>query len=845
MTEAPIASPGWEAASGRGVTAVLGPTNTGKTHLAIERMMGHESGMIGLPLRLLAREVYDRVVARKGPAEVALITGEEKIVPAAPRYYISTVEAMPLDISVDFLAIDEIQLAADAERGHVFTQRLLSARGTTETMLLGSATMQPSIRALLPGANFVNRPRFSKLSFAGPKKITRLPRRSAVATGDQRYLRLQLFSTASPGDIDGDGLDDITEWNSLGSSNPFNPARTVTSVHGRLALPVADTYQDLAHRDNFPGAADVQEVKFVIFDIHTDTPDLYFVDSNRYQYHSSFAQGIGRYPNNSAFSRDTYFTNVNRKNVAGSIVYHPNYLGPDGRLGLYTVEYWPSDPVAFRFVETTFEMISASMPFLDGQLAYHPASDTQEDIYEQESNLYAASAVVSISTDDLFGALTYNGLHTGSSYGRLKVITGAETLSIRDIVIFVNIPNDLTHVAGIITEDPQTPLSHINLKARQNDTPNAFIEDASNHPDIAPLIGQNVYYEVGPDGFTMRAASQSEVDNYFDSIRPSTPQIPVRDLSETAIEPLSAIRFADADAFGSKAANLAQLRTILPTLTPDGFAIPFYFYDEFMKYNGFYSVINTMMADSVFQNSPAIREARLETFREQLKDGVLPPWMTAALTDLQSQFPAGTSIRARSSTNNEDLEGFNGAGLYESYTHHPDEGHFSKTAKQVWSGLWTYRAFEEREFWRIDHGIAAMGVLVHPNFSDEEANGVGVTKNIFIPGPGWDGHYVNVQVGENLVTNPPPGSIPDEYIISNLTFDNELELQYIRHSNLIPEGETILSREQALELEDAMNRLHNHFRPLYGSPSGFAMEIEFKLDSVGELAIKQARPWVE
>ena len=264
-----------------------------------------------------------------------------------------------------------------------------------------------------------------------------------------------------------------------------------------------------------------------------------------------------------------------------------------------------------------------------------------------------------------------------------------------------------------------------------------------------------------------------------------------------------------------------------------------------MKYNGFYAVADAMMADVVFQSSPAIREARLDTFRDQIRDGLLPPWMTTALGELQDSFPPGTAIRARSSTNNEDLQGFNGAGLYESYTHHPDEGHFAKTARQVWSGLWTYRAFEERDFWRIDHKIASMGVLVHPNFSDEEANGVGVTKNIFIPGPGWEGHYVNVQIGENLVTNPPPGSVPEEYIIANLSFGNELELQYIRHSNLVPEGENILSRDQAIELESAMQDLHFHFRPLYGYPAGFAMEIEFKLDSAGELAIKQARPWVE
>jgi ATP-dependent RNA helicase SUPV3L1/SUV3 len=165
---------------GAGVTAVLGPTNTGKTHLAIERMLGHSSGIIGLPLRLLAREVYNKIAERVGSDAVALVTGEEKIKPASPRYWVSTVEAMPRDLDVAFLAIDEVQLGADLDRGHVFTDRMLNRRGREETLVLGAQTVRPMVERLLPGAHVLTRPRLSQLSFAGEKKITRLPRRSAV-----------------------------------------------------------------------------------------------------------------------------------------------------------------------------------------------------------------------------------------------------------------------------------------------------------------------------------------------------------------------------------------------------------------------------------------------------------------------------------------------------------------------------------------------------------------------------------------------------------------------------------------------------------------------------------------
>ncbi len=186
---------------GAGVTAVLGPTNTGKTHLALERMLAHSSGLIGLPLRLLAREVYNRAVERVGADAVALVTGEEKIKPPNPRFWVATVEAMPSDLDVAFLAVDEIQLAADFDRGHVFTDRILHRRGREETLVLGAATMRPIIERLLPGVSIVSRPRLSQLTFAGEKKLTRLPRRSAIVafSAEEVYAIAELIRRQSGG----------------------------------------------------------------------------------------------------------------------------------------------------------------------------------------------------------------------------------------------------------------------------------------------------------------------------------------------------------------------------------------------------------------------------------------------------------------------------------------------------------------------------------------------------------------------------------------------------------------------------------------------------------------------
>ena len=182
-------------ARGAGVTAVLGPTNTGKTYLAIERMLAHSSGVIGLPLRLLAREVYNKICDRVGADKVALVTGEEKIKPPHARYWVSTVEAMPRDLDVAFMAIDEIQLGADFERGHVFTDRMLNYRARDETMILGAATMRPMVEKLLPGAHIISRPRLSMLTYSGEKKLTRLPSRSAIVafSADEVYAIAELI----------------------------------------------------------------------------------------------------------------------------------------------------------------------------------------------------------------------------------------------------------------------------------------------------------------------------------------------------------------------------------------------------------------------------------------------------------------------------------------------------------------------------------------------------------------------------------------------------------------------------------------------------------------------------
>ena len=395
---------------------------------------------------------------------------------------------------------------------------------------------------------------------------------------------------------------------------------------------------------------------------------------------------------------------------------------------------------------------------------------------------------------------------------------------------------------------PSDPSSGLPLRAVQDGIPNAYIAEAAGHAEIARLVGRYVRYEVRADGYEIREATLDEVDTHFADLRPDEPQSPARDLSVTPIRSLDELQFDDASAVGVKAANVAALRRLdLPDgVVPDGFAIPFSFYDAFMQHNGLYADAKTMIDSPAFASETTARRQQLREFRRAVRNGGMPDWMMSAMDEMHRAFPEARSVRLRSSTNNEDLPGFSGAGLYDSYTHHPDEGHISKSVKQVFASLWNFRAYEEREFFRVDHFAAAMGVLVHPNYSGELANGVAVSDDIVYQtgGPGRArSFYVNTQVGEDLVTNPEVESIAEELLLSPRSPEGD---RFVRASNRVADGQTVLSDDHRDELRRYLNTIHKRFRALYGLTlrDQFAIEIEFKVTAEGRLAIKQARPWV-
>ncbi len=676
-----------------------------------------------------------------------------------------------------------------------------------------------------------------------------------------RY-RVEKYSVAQPGDIDGDCVDDLTELADLGTYNPVNPANAIDIVNGAVAIDSLETFQQLS----FNGTSQYEElghlqnlefIKFYILNTAADNPIIYFLNTNTTKNHGSFAHAIGM-----NISASSAFTK-------GEIVYHPNVRAPDGSLGIYRFSFQALEDGNLKNIAKYNEILASAIPLLENDLFYYPITETQLRVYRQKKESFDASRVNVLLEADILKDVDFLPFNQAEGYGRLRLMEDDDRPSPFDVAIYTTLPNDLPRVAGTITTVPQTPLSHVNLRAIQNGLPNAFIRDAPEVDAISSLLDGYVYFAVTADGYTIRAATKKEVDDHHESLRPQSVQTLQSDLTVTAIASLADVDFDDWTSYGVKAANVAELTQLsLPDgTTPVGFAVPFYFYDEFMKQatvaeetilgkkkapdeekiklapgTTLASAVTQMLAHAYFQSDADIQEEMLDDLRDAIKDATSPKFIIDALTAMHAEYPDGQSLRYRSSTNNEDLPSFNGAGLYSSKTQDPDEtadDGIDKSIKGVWASLWNYRAFLERDFHRVDHTTVYMGVLVHPNYSDELVNGVAVSYDPITLQA--NAYYVNSQVGEDLVTNPEAYSQPEQLLLGATGSATVLS-----RSNLATSNDLLMSDAQMRQLRSNLKTIHDHFKTLYEVQDGddYAIEIEFKITAANKLAIKQARPWI-
>ncbi len=600
---------------------------------------------------------------------------------------------------------------------------------------------------------------------------------------------------------------------------------------------------------SIPGARSVKTVMDRL-----DDNNQYFQNSKRYSIHWEFAiEHLGPpllppVPQLSQFNQTEYFS-PDRRFVLGAVTF---YEGPD----VWAWEMAPYDAADADMIAAGYRSVR-DLTWFGPALYFHPTSEALSTVAEG-----LPEDVRLITTDELFAGIDFQPLNFATSMGQLRFVEadGTDDVGFREVVVLEAVPNDISVVAGIITQEFQTPLSHINVLSQNRGTPNMGLRGAWTNEELRALDGKWVEFTVDTFQWAVREVSQAEADAWWEANRPAPLDVGPMDLSITRMTDIKkvldlddlslgeALRIA-IPAFGGKASHFAGLAHAPDVPHPDGFAIPMYFFDKHMRENDLWDQYDAMVSHPDFADR-ATRRALMADLRQAIIDAPMSQdTLDAVAKKLDARFPDNQRMRFRSSTNAEDIGAFNGAGLYTSKTGDPNdpERPIDVAMKTVWASVYRDRAWDERTYYCIDHRNIGMALLVHRSFPDEDANGVAITANIFDPSFLEPAFYVNVQEGEESVVLPDPGVTTDQFLY--YSSQPGQPIVYLFHSNLVPDGETVLTLAEANELGRGLQAVHDFFFPVYGGAPGqfYGMDVEFKFDSSdggpSRLFIKQARPY--
>lgn len=584
----------------------------------------------------------------------------------------------------------------------------------------------------------------------------------------------------------------------------------------------------------------------IVYSIRTNK--VYFINSSLYPFHYDFCGAVLNNTDElSLFNIKNYHSSPSREYILVNLNYY-------SWLGQYGLELMPEDDAGAKEVYSLYQKIVALVYFGNKirVLAMSP---------EMEKNFAAIPGMPVIRSTDVYQGRQFISLNKGKAYGYLRKVKaqdiGKTVISKRDIVILDGLPNELPVVAGVLTVPFQTPLCHVSLLCQNRKTPNATYRNAWSDPAIASLVNKLVCYEVTADSFVIRKAGEVEANAWWLKTETrKTIRLSV-DTSIRKIAELQEMSFKNVSSIGGKAANFSELLKIRvdkkPIPLPEGsFAIPFYFYYQHLKENNINKLLDSILLNSSLLDDPQRLSAGLKKLQDAIRAAPLNKSLLQAIyARIKTVGQGFDNYRFRSSTNAEDVKGFNGAGLYDSKTGSltdPDKP-IEKAIKTVWASLWDVRAFAERQYFKIDQRSIAMGILVHRAFGEELANGVAVTKHLYRNN--YPAYTFNAQVGEISVVTPPDGVNCDEGIIAlgRASGSHKITVEYISRSNL-SKDKTVLTNAQVEELAKYLTAIKEHFYYKVEKGTGrdetglmnFGMDVEFKIDAfTGKLYIKQAR----
>jgi len=605
-----------------------------------------------------------------------------------------------------------------------------------------------------------------------------------------------------------------------------------------LTIPNCDVYSFLQGSPAITNQGEVESVKF-IFNKHDNR--VYFMNTKRHDWHFLFAEQFLGYKKGHAHFNATQYTNSSERFL------FPGSVNLYKSINKYVLRFYAGDGMNCSDIEEIYKRISA-LSYFGNQLV----------LYSNNTEWHNCSAVPQVSSEELFEGQNYQALNLAQGYGYLRKVEienlNQSYLGKHDIVLLNGIPNDVSVVAGIITTEFQTPLSHINILSHNRKTPNMALRDGWTNSKLDTLLGELVYFEVLADSFILRKATLAEATSFWNSNEPQTPVVLEKNDRISGLINLASAGSNSVDHIGGKAANFAELLSIRnPQIpTPENpFAIPFFYYQQHIENHNITDFIEQTLNDEEFKSNQNNRKDKLKEIQKKIREAPVNSELINLVKQKVNNFEKFSAYRFRSSTNAEDLEFFSGAGLYDSYSAKKD--HETKTIenaiRKVWAGLWNFRAFEEREYYKIDHRSVAMGILVHRSFPNEDANGVVITKNLYNINPGF---IVNVQYKENSIVFPEPGVLHDQVLLFTYSLDESrnFTIEYLSHSNIAElEGKNVLSNEELYQLGEYCMRIKHHY--FYNIPhhcnclfKDFGLDIEFKIDSpLGKrkLYIKQVR----
>lgn len=590
----------------------------------------------------------------------------------------------------------------------------------------------------------------------------------------------------------------------------------------------------LAARRERDNTARTETVKIVI---DLSDGEIYFLQTRRWEIHYFFIRRfLGRpgmpIADTEAFWRREYLSN-DRRFVQASIV---RYRDQD---------VWAFELIAQDVYDTdrslaAFERVRDRVYF-GRSMRFHPIASQHVAQIER-----IRARVPVVTTDELFAHTRYQALNTGEAYGYLRFHSGAPTAaSVRrtDIVVLGEVPLDLPVCAGVITAQLQTPLSHIAILSANRGTPNMALRDAMTNAQLRALEGRLVRLRVNGQDFELTAAAQADAERAWAARRPSIPFTPELDERFSELRSLSELRRTDVRIAGAKAAQLGEvLRSRAPGFrVPPGFVLPFNAYLAHLRAHRIDAELNGYLRSSAFHDNPQAREQALRNIRERIRGAPVDPALLRAVRARIGQLIArGARVRLRSSTNAEDLEGFNGAGLYSSTVIPANftDAQLADGLRDVWSSVWNYQAFEERAYYRIAQDRVAMAVLVQESIDGASATGVAITGNPF--DANRPGHFINVQTRDEGVTSASTGEIPEQVLF--YTYPPPGFIERLSSSSRAA-GRALLSDAEVRSLATALTRVHQSFILGGNWLDGRAMDIEFLVTPAREIVIVQARPY--